>query len=110
MKTIDQLDDTEAVYSLYLSAEPHGDQLNLDDPETVRQTVRDAFASVTNPAIADQVMTRLNDEHSAADVTRAALAVLREQKNLSPDVAIRIDDMLADPPHADKMDLGVSLS
>lgn len=110
MKTIEELDDVEAVYSLYLAAEPHGHGVNLDNPETVKRTVREAFASAAAPALVEQVMARLADESTAAEVARAALGVLREDHELVPGVSAQIGEMLADPPRADRLDMGFSLA
>ena len=110
MKTIDRLDDTEAVYSLYLTAERGESGISLDDPEAVRTLVRDALASVAGPERAEQALALLADDGAAGNAARAALALLQREPGLVPGAAEEIPQYLERPPRADKLDFGVSLS
>jgi hypothetical protein len=111
MDQIQQLDDAQAVYTLYRSVEPYADpdQINLDDAAQVREIVHAAFANAVGEARADELMAGFASDAQASDLARATLVALRERPELIEGVDSEIDANLAEPPSEEKMDLGISL-
>jgi hypothetical protein len=68
--------------------------------------VRAACESVAGPEAAG----RLRDDRGAAQLARSCLSTLAAERSLAPEISTQIETLLADPPQAEKMDMGLSLS
>jgi hypothetical protein len=65
---------------------------------------------VAGPEAASRLLDHLRHDQGAAQLARACLSTLSAERTLAPDIASQIDGLLADPPQAEKMDMGLSLS
>jgi hypothetical protein len=114
-RKVEDLDNVEAVYTLYVATQENAKTdenpagLDLDDPDRARQLVREALAEAGGEARAAQVLAMLENEDSAGEVARAALSVLREQPDLAGGAGEKVDELMHDPPTAEKLDFGLSL-
>src|SRR5690242_7438409 len=98
MKRIEELDDEQAVFTLYRLLEAKVGSVEIND-DLVETELRDSIASaLKNPKAAEQMSARIaNDEKAAGEAARLALVAIRDQ-NLVPDARAELDALLKKPP------------
>jgi len=111
MKTIEELNNTEAVYALYLASEPFGESVAVDNPEAVREVVREAIAAILPDRDPDEVIEKMSaSEPSAGALARACLNAVRELNDMPPQLKAQVHEVLVEPPQPDKLALDASLT
>ena len=108
-KSIAQLDDMEAIYSPYLLTSKYASGLDLDDPPSVQEFVRTYASETLGEAQAKNFMALFESEATAAETSRACLAVIESNEDLLEGAADQLKKLLIHPPKTRQADLGMGL-
>ena len=109
MKKIEELDDEQAVFTLYRLLEAKVGSVEINE-DIVEAELRGSIASaLKNPKAAEQLSARIaNDEKAAGEAARLALVAIRD-RDLLPDARAELDALLKKPPVSETLDFGASI-
>jgi hypothetical protein len=109
MKTIEELDDEQAAFTLYRVVESELGAGEIDD-DAVETELRGSLATVLkDQGAAEQLLHKIaHDEKAAGQAARIALSAIRE-RGLLPDGEAALDALLQKPPASETLDFGASI-